>query len=141
MPGVFLCYSMHQAHNGASQAGSLLCSSVHLALEWASISTVQLRMLACGEREATVMAPPSMHDSAASPCLHGCLAFLYRHFPSGSPPSHTLTPSFSVDSSPCPGIAPQSLNSSSQLLRIWGDQHPCLGYVWLQQGLSDSLSI
>ena len=38
-----------------------------------------------------------------------------------------------VKSSPHPGIAPQSLNSSS---------HPLcdLGYVWLQQGLSDSHS-
>ena len=39
-----------------------------------------------------------------------------------------------VKTSPCPGIAPQSLNSSSQPL--------ChLGYVWLWQGLSDSHSI
>ena len=86
-------------------------------------------MLACGEREATVMPAPTVHDSAASPCLHGCLAFLYRHFPSQSPTSHPLSPSFSVNSSPCPGIAPQSLNSSSQLLHIWRDQHSCLGYV------------
>ena len=35
----------------------------------------------CGEREAMVMAPLPMHDSAVSPCLHGCLAFLHRHFP------------------------------------------------------------
>ena len=39
-----------------------------------------------------------------------------------------------VNSSPRPRIALQSLNSSSQLLRH-------LGYVWLQQGLSDSHSI
>ena len=47
-------------------------------------------MLACGEREALVMAPPPMHDSAVSPCFHGCLAFLHRHFPPQSPPSHPL---------------------------------------------------
>ena len=46
-----------------------------------------------------------------------------------------------VNSSPCPGIAPQSLNSSSQMLCLPGDLCPCLGYVWLQQGLSDSHSI
>ena len=46
-----------------------------------------------------------------------------------------------VNSSPHPGIAPQSLNSSSQLLRLPGDQFSCPGYVWLQQGLSDSHSI
>ena len=46
-----------------------------------------------------------------------------------------------VNSSPRPGIAPQSLNSSSQLLHHLGDLCPCPGYVWLQQGLSDSHSI
>ena len=40
-----------------------------------------------------------------------------------------------VISSPRPGIAPQSLNSSSQLLPLPEDQRPCLGYVWLWQGL------
>ena len=39
-----------------------------------------------------------------------------------------------VNSNPHPGIAPQSLNSSSQPL-----YH--LGYVWLEQGLSDAHSI
>ena len=43
-----------------------------------------------------------------------------------------------VHSSPLPGIAPQSLNPSSQLLHLPGDQCPCPGYVWLRQGLSDS---
>ena len=46
-----------------------------------------------------------------------------------------------VNSSPRSGIAPQSLNSSSQLLRLPGDLQPCLGCVWLWQGLSDSPSI
>ena len=46
-----------------------------------------------------------------------------------------------VYSSPCPGIAPQSLNSSSQPLCLPGDPHPCPGYVWLWQGLFDSHSI
>ena len=46
-----------------------------------------------------------------------------------------------VNSSPRPGIAPQSLNSSFQLLPLPGDLCPCTGYVWLWQGLSDSHSI
>ena len=46
-----------------------------------------------------------------------------------------------VKSNPHPGIAPQSLNSSSHLLHLLGDLRPCPGYVWLQQGLSDSHSI
>ena len=37
-------------------------------------------------------------------------------------------------------IAPQSLNSSSWPLHSPGDLLPCLGNVWLQQGLSDSHS-
>ena len=45
---------------------------------------------AWGEREAMVMASPSTCDSAVSPCFHGCLAFLHRHFPPQSPPSHPL---------------------------------------------------
>ena len=48
---------------------------------------------------------------------------------------------YSLSSSPHPGIAPQSLNSSSQLLYLPGDLCPCLRYVWLQQGLSASHSI
>ena len=36
-----------------------------------------------------------------------------------------------VNSSPCPGITPQSLNSSSQLLPLPGDLHSCMAYVWL----------
>ena len=35
-----------------------------------------------------------------------------------------------VNSSPRSGIAPQSLNSSSQLLHLLGDLRPCPGYVW-----------
>ena len=91
-------------------------------------------------REAMVMAPPPTRDSAVSPCFHGCLTFLHRLFPPQSPPSPPLHPS-AVNSSPCSRIAPQSLNSRSQLLHLPGDLHPCLEYVWLQQGLSDSHSI
>ena len=47
-------------------------------------------MLACGEKEAIVMAPPTMRDSAVSLCLPDCLVFLHKHFPLQSPPSHPL---------------------------------------------------
>ena len=40
-----------------------------------------------------MMSPPSAHDSAVSPRLHGCLAFLQRHSPLRSSPSHPLRPS------------------------------------------------
>ena len=59
-------------------------------------------MLACGEREAMVMAPPTTCDSAVSPCFHGCLAFLHRHFPPQSPPSHPLHPSLHSQQQPLP---------------------------------------
>ena len=49
--------------------------------------------------------------------------------------------SSAVNSSPHTGIAPQSLNSSSQPLPLPGDLGSCLAYVRLWQGLSDSHSI
>ena len=61
-------------------------------------------MLACGEREAMVMAPPPKHDSEVSPCFHGCLAPGIAH--------HDLLPHIlsirlsAVNSSPCTEIAP-----------------------------------
>ena len=59
-------------------------------------------MLACGQREAMVMAPPSMHDSAVLPCFHGCLAFLHQHFPPWSPPSHPFNLSLRSQQQPSP---------------------------------------
>ena len=49
-----------------------------------------------------VMAPPPMHDSGVSPCFHGCLTFLHRHFPPQSPPSHLLDPSLHSQQQPSP---------------------------------------
>ena len=81
-----------------------------------------------------VMAPHPTYDSAGSPCFHGCPLSstgishhsLLPHIPS----IHLST----VNRSHHPGIAAQSLNSSSQPLLP-------LGYVLLLQGLSDSHSI
>ena len=47
-----------------------------------------------------VMALPPMHDSAVSPYFRGCLAFLHRHFPPQSPPSHPLNPSLHSQQQP-----------------------------------------
>ena len=71
-----------------------------------------------------VMAPTPMCD-LAFPTTVSSLTFLH----------------LSLHSSPCPGIAPQSLSSSSQSLRLLGDLHPCPGCVWLRQELSVSHSI
>ena len=146
--------SARQAHRGAPWLGS--CSGVQrvrhgkgrlgwgpglefIASGWASLSVVQLPMLPSEGREAVVMAPPTTQDSAVWPGFHGCLAFLHRHFP---PQSHLPSIRLStVNISPHPGITPQSLNSSSQLLRLPGNPRPCPGDAWLPQGLSDSHSI
>ena len=71
------------------------------------------------------------------------LASMAARFSSTSISHHNLLSHISstAKSSPSPGIAPQSLNSSSQPLHLPGNQHSCLGYVYLQQGLSDSHSI
>ena len=73
------------------------------------------------------------------------LPWLPRSLPQAFP---TTIPSLPSPQSVCnqqqparPGIAPQSLNSSSQLLCLPRDLHPCPEYVWLQQGLSESHSI
>ena len=50
----------------------------------------------------SVMAPPTMCDSAVLPCFHGCLTFLHRHFPPPSPPLHPLNPSLHSQHQPFP---------------------------------------
>ena len=59
-------------------------------------------MLACGTRQAMVMAPPLMCNSAMLPCFHDCLAFLHQHFPPWSPPSHPLNLSLFSQQQPSP---------------------------------------
>ena len=88
-----------------------------------------------------VMAQPPMRNSAVS------LASTAAQLSSAGISHHSLLPHVfsvhlsTVNSSPNPGIAPQSLNSSSRHLCLLGDLHPCLGHVWLRQVLSDSHSI
>ena len=86
--------------------GVLLCGSACLAfmsgIWWASLSIVQLPMLACGGREAMVMALSPTRDSAVWPCFHSCPTFLHRHFPPQSPPSHPLNPSLRSQQQPSP---------------------------------------
>ena len=49
-----------------------------------------------------VMAPPPTRDSAISSCFHGRRAFLHRHSPPQSPPSHPLYPSLCSQQQPWP---------------------------------------
>ena len=54
-----------------------------------------------GERGCGDVSTPT-HDSTVSPCFHGCLAFLHRHFLPRSPPSHPLDQSLYSQQQPLP---------------------------------------
>lgn len=58
-----------------------------------SFSIGQLLTPACWERVVTVMASPSVHESAVAFCLPGCSAFLQRHSVLQPSPSCLLQPS------------------------------------------------
>ena len=89
LTGVLLCKSVHQALKGAPWVGS--CSVVQCIRRLTGQPLYcSAADASCGEREALVMATPSTCDSAVSPCFHGCLAFLHRHFPPQSSPSQPL---------------------------------------------------
>ena len=100
---IFLSSSAHSGTYRAPPTGVLLCSSVHQVFDGPASLLFSCQCCgACGEREAMVMAPPSTRDSAVSPCFHGCPAFLHRHFPPRSPPSHPLDPSLHSQQQPSP---------------------------------------
>ena len=97
LPEVLLCCLALQAHRGIPVPGVLFGRSEHQALKGAPwvgsfsvtwfIRHLMGQPLYCSaarcwhvEKEAMVTAPPITHDSAVSPCFHGCLAFLHRHF-------------------------------------------------------------
>ena len=150
LSGVFLCCLVHQAHRGALLAGVLLCRLARQAVKGApwvgSYSVVQSVRRLMGQRlysaakagvrgrEAMVMALPSLHDSAISPCFHRCLAFFHRHFPPRSASSHSLDPSLYSQQQP-------SLRDCSTIPKFQLLATAWLGYVWLWLGLSDSLFI
>ena len=85
---------------------------------WASLSIVQLPMLACGERLWSWLHPYMWLSSISwFPCLPG--------FPSQAFPTTISSLAFPfsvcpVNSNLCPEIAPQSLHFSSQLLHLLG---------------------
>ena len=89
-----------QALKRASLSGILLCS-VRQAFDGPASLLFSCQCWRVG-REAMVLAPPPTHDSAVSPCFHGCMAFLHRHFPSQSPPSHPLHLSLHSQQQPLP---------------------------------------
>ena len=101
MPWILLCCSTCQAHKGVPLAGALLCISVHQALMGQPLYCSAANAGVWGERSYVMAAPPT-EDSAVSPCFHGHLAFLHRHFPPQSPPSHPLDPFLHNQQQPSP---------------------------------------
>ena len=125
------CIRHLKGHPGWSPALWFCASGV-----WrASLSTFQLQMLAVG-REAMGMAPP-LH--VTQQC---CRASTAARLSSTGISHHDLLPHIpsihlsTVNSSLRPGVAPQSLSSSSQLLHLPRDLRPCPEYIGLRQGLS-----
>jgi len=118
--GPALLFGASDTQRGPPWLGVLLCRLAHQSLKEApwvgSSSIVQcLRHLRgqphyCSAASAGVWgdrgygdgSPPPTHDSAVSPCFHGCLAFPPEHFPPQSPPSHPLDPSLCSQQQPSP---------------------------------------
>ena len=121
--GVLLCISVHQAFVGPA---SLLfsCRCWHVGREglW---------------RWLQILPVTQQHRLASPAARLSSTGISHR-----SPLPHVLSihPS-TANSSPHPGIAPQSLNSSSRLLLLPGGQRSFPEFVWLRQGLSDAHSI
>ena len=100
MPGVLLCCSTHQAGRGAPLAGVLFCTLAGQVLDGPACLLLSCQCWHVGRERLWLMALPPMHDSAVLPCFHGCLAFLHRHVPPQSPPSHLLDPSLHSQQQP-----------------------------------------
>ena len=147
-----------QAHRGAPQARVLLCRSARQALKGAprvgSYSVFQYVRRLMGQPRYCSAANAVVWGEKRLWWLHPlhmtqqyCLASTDAWLSSTDISPHNLLPHIpsiclsTVNSSPRPGIAPQPLNSSSQLLRLPGDWRHCPGLVWLRQELSDSDSI
>ena len=94
-----------------------------------------------GKREAVVMAPP-LHVTQQ----YHLASMAARLFSTGIS-YHSLLPLIplislsTVNSSPCPGIAPRALNSSSQLLPFQETRVPARHMYGFGQRLSDPHSI
>ena len=134
-----LCRSAHSVTHGPLPGVVLYCSALrHLKEDpgWgptlrsapqacdgpASVSSSCQRWRVGGERLRGWL-HPLPRDPTALPCFRGRPAFLRRHFPPQSPPSHPLS---AVKSSPRPGIAPQSLGICAPVRGVYGFSEDCL---------------
>ena len=89
----FYSVDWHIRHLKGHPGWVLLCGSVCRVFDGPGSLLFSCQCWRVVGREAMVTAPPPPHDSAVSPCFHGCPAFLHRHFPPQSLPSHPLNPS------------------------------------------------
>ena len=128
MPGVLLCSSVHQAHRSPYLGSSSVQSVRHLMGQSLLFSCQCWRV---GGERLWVMAPPPMHDSAVLPCFHGCPAFLHRHFPPQSPPSHSLDLSLCSQQQPSPRDGSTTPKPAPRHCTIWGMYGCCKGYLIL----------
>ena len=142
MPGALLCCLEHQAQREAPLVGVLFCRLVCQALKWVpwlgSYSVVQCirclmgQPLYCsaavaglwGERSYGDGSTPSAVTNALLPRLPSFPPQAFHHNLLPHIPSICLS---EVNSSPRPGISPQPINSSSQLLGLPGNQRSCPG--------------
>ena len=85
-----------------SLGGVLLCSSLCQVFGEPASLLLSCQYWRVEGREAMVMAPPPMHDSAVLPCFHGYPAFLHRHFPPQSLPLNLLDLSLHSQQQPSP---------------------------------------
>ena len=135
LAGVLLCRSAHQSLKGAPWVGS--CSVVQC------VRHLMGQPLYCSVADAGVWEERGYGDGSTPHMTQQYrLASMASWLSSTGISHHSLLPHIcpppatpiclsAVNSSPLPGIAPQSLNSSSQLLRLPGEQRPCPWYVWL----------
>ena len=140
LAGVLLCRLAHGAFKGAPRVGS------YSVVQWWVFNGPASLLLSCQcWRVGRERLRWWLHHLRMT--QQYCLASMAARLSSTGISHHNLLPHIpsihlsTVNSSSCPGIAPQSLNSNSQPLHFSGDWHPCPGYVWLWQGLSDSHSM
>ena len=147
MPGVLLCCSAGQAHTRAPLARVLLCGSACQALKGArwvgSYSVVQCirhlmgQALYCSAAYIGMWGKSGygdgstpLRDSAVLPGFDDCLSgFPPQAFPITLSSLTSPRSSLSSQQQPSPGVAPQSLNCSSQPLHLPEDLRPCPGNV------------
>ena len=139
MPGALLRRLPHQALRGAP-GGVPLCSSACQASGGPASH--------CSATDAGVWGDRGYSDGSTPTVTRRChLAPVAAWLSSTGVSHHDLLPHIpsthrsAVSSIAHPGVAPQSPKSSSQPLRLPGDQPSCPGYVRLQQGLFNSHSI